>query len=291
MSARIGRLASVAVIGIAAAIGAAGPARASDVPGGGVTFAFQYSSGAEHWPPQARAALESAGATVASYLTVPQPVIIDIDVVGLNSPGDTNIAASFVGFTGNDTPGFFPTVVQEKILTGNDANGATPDGQITYNFAEPWGVDPVPGDQYDFTTVAIHELLHVLGFLSGSEGPGSENRNWTTYDSFLRAADGTPVIDEAFALKPQYAATLTGADGGLFFDGSNAVSAFGGPVPLFTPAQWATASRSVSHVDGLPGYLMDPFYGYGPGVREITPVEMAMLRDLGYVVNPPPPAI
>ena len=49
-----------------------------------------------------------------------------------------------------------------------------------------------------------------------------------------------------FAFKPQYVANLTGGNGGLFFGGPNAVAAFGGPVPLFTPAVWATSSRSVT---------------------------------------------
>ena len=41
----------------------------------------------------------------------------------------------------------------------------------------------------------------------------------------------------------------------------------------------------MSHVNALPGYLMDPFYGYGMGVRALSPVEVAMLRDLGYRVR------
>ena len=43
----------------------------------------------------------------------------------------------------------------------------------------------------------------------------------------------------------------------------------------------------MSHVNKLPGFLMTPCYGYGSAIRSLSPVEQAMLRDLGYVVNPP----
>ena len=260
------------------------PAAAVPAPNG-VTFAFEYGSGAEMWTPEARAALESAAATLTSSLVVDQPVQITAAVTGINEPGAPNMASSWVGFT-SDAPGYFGTLIQTKILYGIDANGPEPDTVITANFAERWAFGgQVPGDRYDFTTVAMHELTHALGFLSGMADPATD-RNWTDYDRFLRAADGQAVIDDAgFAFKPQYIANLTGGNGGLFFGGPNAVAAFGGPVPLFTPDPWATSSRSVSHVNALPGYLMNPFYGYGPGVRALSPVEVAMLRDLGYRVR------
>jgi hypothetical protein len=266
-------------VGVPAAVPAAVPA------GNGVTFSFDYGSGSQMWTPEARAALESAAATLTSSLVVDQPVQITATVTGINDPGAPNMASSWVGFT-SDAPGYFGTLIQTKILYGIDANGPEPDTVITANFAERWAFGgQVPGDRYDFTTVAMHELTHALGFLSGMADPATD-RNWTDYDRFLRAADGQAVIDDAgFAFKPQYIANLTGGNGGLFFGGPNAVAAFGGPVPLFTPDPWATSSRSVSHVNALPGYLMNPFYGYGPGVRALSPVEVAMLRDLGYRVR------
>lgn len=266
------------------------PAPLPPPPGpGGVSFTFDYARGPEFWTPEARGALESTAARLASYFVSPQPVAINLVVSGVSAPGAPNIASAWVGFTG-EGPGFYPTVVQHKIQTGIDANGPQPDAVVTVNFAESWFFgDGVPGNAYDFKTVVLHELLHALGFLSGTGELPNPDRHWNTYDQFLRAPDGSPVIDDAFALKPQYLANLTGGNGGLFFAGPNAVAAFGGPVPLFTPDPWASSSRSLSHVNALPGYLMAPFYGYGQGVRMISPVEIAMLRDLGYTVVPQPP--
>lgn len=259
-------------------------------PPGGLSFTVDYVRGQEFWTPEARGALETTLARLASYFVVAQPVAINLAVTGVSSPGAPNIASAWVGFTG-EAPGFFPTVVQEKVQTGLDANGPSPDAVITVNFAESWSFsEQASGNAYDFRTTVLHEMLHAFGFLSGMGDLPDPDRHWNTYDSFLRAPDGSPVIDENFTLKPQYLANMTGGNGGLFFGGPNAMAAFGGPVPLFTPEPWASASRSLSHVNNLPGYLMEPFYGYGQGVRVISPVEIAILRDLGYTVMPQPPA-
>lgn len=253
----------------------------------GVHFNFVYGPGAELWTPEARAALEEAAAALADYLFVPQPVSIDVGVIGVNTPGATNIASSWVGFT-DPGPGFTQTWLQTKLQSGVDPNGGDIEVKLTTNFAENWGFGEVVGpDSYDFRTVAMHELVHALGFLSGADDALGQDRGWTVYDRFLSAADGTPVIDDAHQLKPQYLANFTGANGGLFFAGPEAMAVFGGPVPLFTPPQWASASRSVSHINARRGFLMTPFYGYGPGTRTLEPVEQAMLRDLGYTVVQP----
>ncbi len=263
------------------------PVPAAQPVGSGVRFNFLYGPGAEFWTPEARAALEAGAATLSSYLVVPQPVVIDVGVIGVNTPGSPNIASSWVGFT-DPGPGFTGTWLQTKVQAGIDPNGPGPDVELTTNFAENWSFgEAVVPDRYDFRTVVIHELVHALGFLSGADDTIGQNSNWTLYDSFLRAPDGSTVIDESLQIKPQYLANFTGANGGLFFAGPQAMAAFGGPVPLFTPDPWATASRSVSHVNALPGFLMTPFYGYGSVIRSLSPVEQAMLRDLGYVVNPP----
>ncbi|MCB1265831.1 MAG: hypothetical protein KDB56_14880 [Mycobacterium sp.] len=49
--------------------------------------------------------------------------------------------------------------------------------------------------------------------------PSSTDRNWTTYDSFLAAADGTSPISGTYVWDATYTPNLTGADGGLYFAG------------------------------------------------------------------------
>ena len=253
-----------------------------------VSFGFVYGAGSQYWTPEARSALESTAASLASYLVVGAPVTITVNVSGINSPSSGTLAYASVNFTGGGT-GFYRTLVQSEIITGTDANGSAADASITYNWSYPWALgNSVSGSEYDFKAVALHELLHTVGILTGTGGnPAGADRNWTTYDSFLVTGTGTSAIGNDYRIVSGLVGNFTGAGGGVYFGGPNAVAAFGGPVPLYTPGAWSEGS-SVSHVDELSGYLMTPFSGFGVGVRVLHPVEIAILRDLGYTVRDAP---
>jgi len=255
-----------------------------------VTFDFAYGTGSQYWTPEARSALESAATRLSSYLVVGTPVTVTYDVTGENNAGSGWLATAFVNFSSGG-PGYHDTVVQKKILTGADANGASADSRIGVNFAYPWALgDAVAANQYDFQSVAMHELVHTLGVMTGfGTDPNDIDRNWTTYDSFLAAADGTSPIGDDYVWNPGYTPNLTGGNGGLYFSGPNTVDAYGAPVPIYTPGSW-TPGSSLTHLDPADApagtvYLMDPSDGYGPGVRAFTPVGLGILGDLGYTVH------
>ncbi len=258
-----------------------------------VTFAWVNGTGSQYWTAANLAALNTAASRLSSYIVVGAPVTITTTLIGQNNPGSNFLASSYTNFSSGGA-GYYGTVVQTKILTGYDANGAAADSQLTWNFAYPWALgDTVPGNQYDFQSVAMHEMVHSLGFLSGIGSPGSTDTNWSTYDSFLSTSTGTPVISDSYTFNTAYNANLTGGNGGLYFDGPNAVAVYGGLVPLYTPGTWASGS-SVTHLNATPvkptgttAYLMDPSDGYGIGVRVVTPVEVGVLRDLGYTIVTP----
>jgi len=255
-----------------------------------ISFNFVYSTGSQYWSAESRSALQAAANTLSSRIVVNAPVTLTYTVVGENTPNGQFLASALSTFS-SSSPGYYGTVVQKKILTSVDANGATADSRITWNFAYPWALgDTVANNQYDFQAVAIHELVHTFGFQSGIGDPASIDRNWTTYDTFLSTSNGTSVIGGDYVWDANYTANLTGGGGGLYFDGPNAVLAYGGPVPIYTPGTWIAGS-SVSHLDPAHApvgttYVMDPSDVYGPGVRVFTPVEVGILTDLGYTVSP-----
>ena len=247
-----------------------------------LAFNFSYGSGSQFWTAEARTALESAAASLASYFIVSTPTTITVTVLGSNSPSSNNLAYANVDFT-SYSAGYYGTIVQSKILTGVDSNGASADALISYNWAQPWALgNSVPNNQYDFKAVAIHELLHTVGFLTGADNsPG--NVNWTIFDRYLRTAGGSVVIDpNTYAIISGYEGNFTGANGGLYFTGPNA-----GTVQLYTPGTWAGGS-SLSHVNQLGGFVMNPFYGTGAGPRVLSATEVGILRDLGFSVNNSP---
>jgi hypothetical protein len=84
---------------------------------------------------------------------------------------------------------------------------------------------------------------------------------------------------------------VTGANGGLYFGGANAVAAYGGLVPLFTPNPYQSGS-TMSHLDdatftGADQKMMNSHTGTGLGIRVLSPLELGILADIGYIVVVP----
>ncbi|MEH3130032.1 MAG: Ig-like domain-containing protein [Mycolicibacterium neoaurum] len=255
-----------------------------------VSFIFNYTTGSQYWTSDARTALYRAANNVMREFIVTKPVIITYEITGENTVG-TSLASAESALISSGA-GFFPTVVQHKLLTGIDANGAAADGHINWNFAYPWAFgDYVSAQQYDFDMVAMHEFLHSLGFMSYAQ-PSSTGtqRGWTLYDSFLRTAGGSKLIGSDFRLTSPMAASLTGGSGSVFFGGNAAQAAYGGLVPLYAPLTWAGGS-SISHLDstvftGPNRQLMNPQVPTGHGIRALSAVERAIMQDLGYTLAP-----
>ena len=263
---------------------------------GAVKFEFQYDAdGAENWTPERRAALQRVADNIIEYLRVTAPVNLVYRVEGANDPLDRWLAGAYSELVSDD-PGFWPTVVQNKIISGADANDDAADGLIQWNFAFPTAVgDVVTGDDFDFTSIVMHELMHSFGII-GHFGPPGENgdrRSWSIWDSFMVSADGAALIDADFRWPDSSDPYVLGSDGGVNFGGANAVAAYGKPVPVYSPATWAPGS-SGSHLDtdtftGDDYQLMNHrISGRGRlGIRELSPIEVGILRDLGYTVVPP----
>jgi VCBS repeat-containing protein len=267
-----------------------------------MTFVFNYTTGSQYWTPEAKNALQSAANKVASYIVVSKPVTLTFDVTAVNSPTSATLASTGSDLT-STSAGFFNTVVQKKILTGVDSNGTAADGYVDVNFGTPWAYgDSVTNTQYDFTSTAMHEMLHALGFLSYVDAPGSSwnarGTNWTTFDSFIVTNNKTKVIGTVLnrnRWNTAYNKNLTGSSGGLYFNGVNAIAANGGLlVPLYTPNPWESGS-SVTHLNdstftGAKSQLMNAMADTGKGIRAISAIELGILKDLGYTVIPAPAA-
>ncbi|MEW5811318.1 MAG: Ig-like domain-containing protein [Actinomycetota bacterium] len=271
----------------------AGTRASSLVNQGAIVFDFRYRDGADYWTAERRAALVESANALASYFRVLAPVVIRYDINGVNDSSVGWLAGAASNIISED-PGFWPTFVQNKLLTGVDANGDAADGFIDWNFSYAWALGDVVGEgEYDFMSTAMHELLHSFGFASWLSRPGDNDyTDRSVFARYLSTSDGAAIIGDDYAW-PQWAdANLVGGNGGLFFNGANAVAAYGKPVPLFAPDPWQPGS-SGSHLDTFTftgdNFQMMNHASKGKGaldIRTLSPIEIGILRDLGYTVVP-----
>ena len=267
------------------------PIRAATASNARVTYVFSYTTGAQYWTADAKSALQSAADKIASYIVVSQPVTLTFEVTASNAPNSSNLASagSDLGGVGS---GYSYTVVQGKLLGGQDANGSQYDGSIDANFGQPWAFgNTVGSSQYDFVSTMMHEMLHAYGFLSYLDQAGyNTGRQWPVFDNAVSDQNGTLVINGSYRFNTAFNPNLTGGNGGLYFSGAHAVAAYGGLVPLYTPNPWEAGS-SLSHLDdntftGANAQLMNAYADSGPGIRVLSPVEKGILQDLGYTLSP-----
>ncbi|MBB2989052.1 hypothetical protein FHR72_000509 [Mycolicibacterium iranicum] len=254
---------------------------------------FEFSFVGDDWTEERRAALAEVARNMQEYFRVERPVTLtyDVDLEDPNDP-DRGLASASSDYI-SKLPGYWQTVVQHKLLTGRDANGSKADGNITWNFADhQWGLDDVSAEEYDFVSTAIHELMHSFGFLSSLDEPGeNRDRARTEFDRHIVTARGTRPFGAFASWSSRNDPKLVGEDGGLYFGGRNAIAAYGGLVPLFTPDPWDGGS-SLHHLDdftftGDNQQIMNAKTGMGLVTRVFSDFELGIFRDLGYIAVMP----
>ena len=140
----------------------------------------------------------------------------------------------------------------------------------------------------------MHELLHTFGFLSFVDSAGNNtSTNWMNFDKFVVTSDGTaaPIDHTTYSWISTYNTNLTG-DRRPVLRRPNAEAAYGGqPVPLYTPTHGSPAVRcrfgrfDVHRRRRAADECRDR---HRPGYQNPQPIEVGILKDLGYSVADPP---
>jgi hypothetical protein len=237
-----------------------------------------------------KAALQSAANILAGYFTgyPSRTVTITVNVSENNGGSSTLASAGSSFFVVNNS--FQAGLVQQMIQSGTN-NGQPSLGSLTWNFGRAWDYDDnVAAGTFDFKTVAIHELLHAVGFSSYITATGTGAGNGSTYskfDEFLTDAGGNRLVNAgANYVGGSILSNGTGSD--VFFSGANAMAANGGQrVHLYSPATYLDGS-SLSHLDTdfftASAFTMEHVIAAGPGTRTLSAIELGILTDLGYSV-------
>jgi hypothetical protein len=263
---------------------------------GKVIFSFTYfDAGSGFDDPtfgaDRRAALEATAAQIGDRIA--QDATVEIGVAPSQTDGTGFIGLAAAEFL-DTTPGIRDGEVYRRIVLGEpDTAPAILDAGMVFDFGYAVALSgtPGPGVPY-FPDVARHEITHALGYGSflaadGTGFNGTEPDMYTRFDSFLTTDGGPnpglPVVDAAGNLlldDPTYAFAYAT---GLVFDGPATRAANGGSPLKLRPSDPTHSS--------LASDVMFPSPAVGFARDDWSPLDAAVLRDLGYEIIPEPSTI
>jgi len=286
------------------------------------TFLIEYVG----FSPEARAAFQAAADLWSGYVSSDVPIRIratfapeEGNVLGSASP---RLISNFAGALSPDT--FFP-VALASALAGRDFDTENPHIEATFNAAFPrwyFGTDGAPpqGD-FDFVTVALHEIGHGLGIVGtmrvdrvGQSEVGrwglttQANRTFPAiFDQFTETdLDGatTPLLDTRRFPNPSAVLAVALQSEAVYFSASTANRAQvqsqaaaglpvgpGGRPKLHAPDNWSPGSSyahltEMREVDPATGAVRERFYPPGSPNSLMTPTlgSREVIRSPGPVV-------
>jgi hypothetical protein len=214
-------------------------------------------------------------------------------------PGETiNLQVSFAPISpgsgervGDAMPRFVTlagTRVPSSLLehrVGGDFNPQE-DGRIRFDEKTNFflGTSGDPGDHFDFVTLAMHEIGHVVGFASALTQDGTyQDGIPTDYDRFVSDQFDDPLVN--LAPTDRLAASTSGD--GLFWTGSKGIAGDNGDEPNLSAGRPFIVGTNVWHLSdtfGAGDLLMDAALFPGDVIHDLAPVESGMLADLGWTM-------
>ncbi len=240
---------------------------------------------------QRRNTLEAAFQYYASIIEDAGEAEIEIRESFTANPNSNPFAFSASYYFGSK--GFNSPFTAEHILSGNDPYGGFPDAYIQFNFHDNlnyhYGISSQPNNlQFDFYTVVLHEIMHLLGFTSYSNETGASAASENVYTSFdQHLADFNK--DELFEVIGSGSNTeVKLPDDGMLTNDQVWFELYAGQhAPVFSPDPFN--SSSLDHFDNSRSshgeYLMHPSLSKGDGFKLLHEDEVRVLEMLGYGVN------
>jgi hypothetical protein len=213
------------------------------------------------------------------------------------SLGSVKTNTAFANFDGAPVANTLYVEALANKLAGKDLSPGTNDISATFNSSLDngtvlgstnwyYGLDGNAGGHIDFVSVALHELVHGLGFLNllnlatGAKAAGLD-------DAFIRHLEhhGASPADFPSMTDAQRVNAST-SDPNLHWTGPAVTAAAGGHVRMHGPNP--QQGESVSHFSSAlsPNQLMEPSY---TGPVHSLGLAAQVLTDIGWPVSSPPP--
>lgn len=253
--------------------------------------------------PAAKKSFQAAVDIWAALIDSPVPIRITATWRDIPSPsgGGTILGqASPADFTRN-FPGqqryntWYPIALAEKIA-GQDLNSVKdPDITAEFNSSAPWylGLAAPPSNQFDFTSVVLHELCHGLGFTSSMRVSGN-NGSWGfgtgspfVYDHYLENASSQQLLSTTNFANTSAALKTQLTSDNLFFNSPTAITNGKEKPRIYAPITYEGGS-SISHVNDAtyPSGNINSLMTAGASLREVIrdpgPLVKGMFADMGW---------
>ncbi len=195
------------------------------------------------------------------------------------------------GFNAFDPYAFYPVALAEKIAGRNLNRSIDGDFNLNINSSANWyfGIDgKTPPINYDLVTVALHEMIHGLGFNSSFDVNGTlGSYGLFIFDTFVENLTGVLLTDTI--VYPNPSATLKTAltNGQVYFNGPLLRTySSGSRARLYAPSTF-DAGSSISHLDPsltLPvNSLMSPFIDRAEAIHDPGKYTLSIMSDLGWI--------
>lgn len=236
---------------------------------------------------QRRAVLEAAFAYYAATIQNIGSCDMEIRESFSGNPNSNPFAYSAAYYFGSK--GFNRPFTQSHIVSGNDPYAAYQDGYMQFNFHLGLNynydqhVQPSI-QQYDFYTVALHEIMHILGFSSYSSASGESAASPQVYTSF----DESLTDQYKNALFKNSGSEISTPDEGTLTNNQVWLELDAGAfAPVYSPNPFNASS--LDHFDNSRsehgGYIMHPTLSKGDAFKLLHEDEVRVLEKLGYSVN------
>lgn len=262
---------------------------------GGASITMVYSG----FPSGAQAALDFAASILESVLPADTHLTIKAYWEEITTEGVLAQASTTSFVEGPDIDAWVPyayytVALADKIAGKTLSNEA--DGDIVFyvNSTARWyfGTDGnVPAYKYDLVTVALHEIIHGLGFFSSlyadaSTGSYGISNIPLIFDTFVEDAAGKKLTDTLSYLNPSAALQTVLTSGHLYFNGPLLKNYSGDKAVLYAPSTFDPGS-SVAHLDedtySTVNALMTPQIDMREAIHDPGKFTMSILGDLGWV--------
>ena len=189
--------------------------------------------------------------------------------------------------------GFNRPFTKAHIASGNDPYGPYPDGYLQFNFHPNLNynyniyANPSP-QQYDFYTIALHEILHLLGFTSYAteeKESAASPHVFTTFDEHLTDFNKNGLYNVAGS---GAATTITISDNVSITNNQVWFELYPDQhAPVYSPSNFS--SSSLDHFDNdrseYGGYVMHPSLYNGDAFKMLHEDEVRALEKMGFQVN------